>query len=567
MDLQHIKINDLTVSSLNVRKVGADQIDDLLSSIKSLGVIQPLLVRAKGKKFEIIAGQRRYLAVKQLAEQGKVDPVPCIIMEDKDDVKAIEASLAENIARLPMDEVDQFHAFAELSNNGKTVEEIADQFGVTSRMVKQRLALSNLITPILDIYRAEEISLSCLKLLTLATENKQNEWLALYNNEDDYVPNEYQLKGWLFGGDEITEECALFDMKLYDGHMVTDLFGEDSYFSDTKLFWKLQNTAIAKLKENYLSDGWISVILCDLDDSWYEWDYSECDKEKGGSVYIVINSDGIVETHEGYVTRKQMQTISNSENSEQATPAPAKPELTKVMQNYLTLHRHSAVRTELLNNPDIALRLSVAQTIASSYLWDIKADSQKADTTAIEESLATNKAEVKFQEQRQVVRQLLGMEGEADDTIVARKNEWQKDNDFNVIFSKLLTLSNEEVTTILAFVIAETLSSDSDTFEILGNLLNVDMAQSWSPDDTFFNLLKSKDAINAIVQEVGSKQLADSSITNTAKEQKQTIQKLLKDSDCQWQPRYMAFPFQTYFNGEGVSAAEVWNGVKDNYKL
>ena len=83
--------------------------------------------------------------------------------------------------------------------------------------------------------------------------------------------------------------------------------------------------------------------------------------------------------------------ITSSKNSEQATPAPAKPELTKVMQNYLTLHRHSAVRTELLNHPDIALRLSVAQTIASSYLWDIKADSQKADTAAIEESLATNK--------------------------------------------------------------------------------------------------------------------------------------------------------------------------------
>ncbi|NRA88989.1 MAG: ParB/RepB/Spo0J family partition protein, partial [Rhizobiales bacterium] len=542
MDLQHIKINNLTVSSLNVRKVGADQIADLLPSIKSLGVIQPLLVRAKGKKFEVIAGQRRYLAVKQLAEQGKVDPVPCIIMDDKDDVKAIEASLAENIARLPMDEVDQFHAFAELSNNRKTVEEIADQFGVTERMVKQRLALSNLITPILDIYRADEISLSCLKLLTLATEKKQNEWLALYNSEDDYVPNEYQLKGWLFGGKEIAEECVLFDMKLYEGHMVTDLFGEDSYFEDTKLFWNLQNTAIAKLKEDYLSDGWKSVILCDLDDSWYEWDYSECDKEKGDSIYIVINSDGTVETHEGYITRKQMNAISSSENSEQATPAPAKPELTKVMQNYLTLHRHSAVRTELLNHADIALRLSVAQTIASSYLWDIKADSQKADTAAIEESLATNKAEVKFQEQRQIVRQLLEMEGEADETIVARKVDWNKDNDINVIFSKLLTLSNEEVTTILTFVIAETLSSDSDTFEILGNLLNVDMAQSWSPDDTFFNLLKSKDTINAIVQEVGSKQLADSSITNTAKEQKQTIQKLLKDSDCQWQPRYMAFP-------------------------
>ena len=164
-----------------------------------------------------------------------------------------------------------------------------------------------------------------------------------------------------------------------------------------------------------------------------------------------------------------------------------------------------------------------------------------------------------------MVCQLLGTDGEVDDTIVARKVDWNKGNDFNVIFSKLLNLSNEEVTTILTFVIAETLSSDSDSFEILGNLLNVDMAQSWSPNDTFLNLLKSKDVINAIVKEVGSKELADSSITNTAKKQKQTIQKLLKDSDCQWQPRYMAFPFQTYLNGEGVSAVKVWDNIKTNY--
>ena len=75
-----------------------------------------------------------------------------------------------------------------------------EQIGVTNRMVKQRLALSNLITPIIDIYRADEVSSSSLKPITLATEKQQNEWLALYNSEDDYVSSEYQLEGWLFGG-------------------------------------------------------------------------------------------------------------------------------------------------------------------------------------------------------------------------------------------------------------------------------------------------------------------------------------------------------------------------------
>lgn len=91
--------------------------------------------------------------------------------------------------------------------------------------------------------------------------------------------------------------------------------------------------------------------------------------------------------------------------------------------------------------------------------------------------------------------ELLGLKGNTDDTLVARKSDWNKSHDLHAIFAKLIALSDEEVTTIQTFVIAETLPSGSAIVEVLGDMLTIDMAQSWSPDQTFFDLLRDKHAI------------------------------------------------------------------------
>lgn len=107
MPLTHLNLNDLKPSSVNVRKKDSKAIGDLLPSIRSLGILQPLLVRPNCQGYEIVAGQHRYHALTVLAEDGEIEPVPCIVMDDGDDAKAIEASLAENIARLPSGTVNR----------------------------------------------------------------------------------------------------------------------------------------------------------------------------------------------------------------------------------------------------------------------------------------------------------------------------------------------------------------------------------------------------------------------------------------------------------------------------
>ena len=574
MKLQHIKIDDLKTTAINVRKKGGKDIGDLLPSIRSLGLLQPLLVRPNCEGYEIVAGQRRYHALIKIAEESETDTanelVPCIVMAEGDDAKAIEASLAENVARLPMDEIDQYKAFAALIKQGKSASDIASLFGITERLVEQRLAIANLINPILTLYRKDDIRGETLRVLTLASKRQQKAWLVLFKSEDEYAPQGRALKSWLFGGANIPTSNALFDLADYRGALVSDLFGDEKYFADVQKFWPLQNQTIAEAKERYLADGWKDVVLFEVGEYWSSWEYNKTAKKDGGKVYIEITNDGEVTFHEGYLTEKEARRLENVSNGIDAEKPAERCELTKSMQNYLDLHRHSAVRSELLNHEDIALRLAVAQMIAGSDLWTIHADPQKTNTESIQESVATNKAEAKFAKERQAVRELLGWSGDEDATIVSTKNDWQRQNDIHQIFAKLIELDDAAVTRILTFIVAETLANGSAMVEVLGNILSVDMADHWQVDGTFLDLARDKEAINAMLKHIGGKRVADGNISATAKVQKKIITDYLdgnreggkKTNNGNWQPRYMDFPMRAYTNRGGIEAVDNWKAVK-----
>ena len=570
MKLTHIEIDNLKISPLNVRKHGETNGDDLVPSIRALGVLQPLLVRPNCEGFEVIAGQRRFRACQRIAEDGGIDPLPCIVMDDSDDAAAIEASLAENIARLPMDELDQFEAFRDLTRQGRSIEEIAAHFGVTERLVKQRLAIANLYTPILNAYRRQEIDGSTMRILTLATTRQQKTWFRLFKSEEDYAPIGYPLKDWLFGGDRIPTENALFDLESYSGVIITDLFEEQRYFADAALFWEYQSRTIAQMIEDYREDGWSDVILLDVGEQWSSWEHVDTAKEYGGKVYIHTAKDGQVTPYEGQLSRADIKKREKVEHGEEKK-VNERSELTKSMQNYLALHRHAAVRAELLAHQGIALRLAVAQIIAGSGLWQVYAEPQKANTEAIKESLESNLAEDLFAEERETVRGLLRLDDEAVNTsITLQKDDWGGSHDLVAVFAKLLELDDESVTRILTFVVAETLPANAVMVEVLGNLLAVDMADHWKPNQTFFDLLKDKEAINAMVAEVAGSNAAAGNLTATAKVQKGIVQSCLsgerKAKVRNWQPRYMAFPMQSYTERGGIEVMQEWMGVKEHFK-
>ena len=339
-------------------------------------------------------------------------------------------------------------------------------------------------------YRKDEIGADTVRILTLATKRQQKAWLVLYRSDEDYAPEGYRLKLWLFGGAQIPTSNALFDLGEFKGNVVSDLFGDEGYFDNPDLFWEAQNTAIAEATERYQAEGWSDVIVLDVGEYFPAYDYVDTAKDNGGKVYVRIAEDGEVTFYEGQLSRKDIKARNKAKENPDASDTPQKPELTKAMQNYLDLQRHSAVRTELLSHQGVALRLAVAQIIAGSNLWSINADAQKAVNENTAESLTTNKAESVFNEERKAVMAMLELTDGNDETVVPRKDDWQVSRDVHAIFAKLTTLADEDVTRILTFVVAETLPCGSAMVEGLGAKLGVDMSDHWAPDQTFFDLFR-----------------------------------------------------------------------------
>ena len=572
MELQHIEIGKLKLSAVNMRHGRqAPDISDILPSVKARGVLVPLLVRPNGdgQSFEVVAGRRRYFAAKAVAEEaGEIEPLPCAVMELGDDAAALEASLIENLARLDPDEMSQYETFVKLTKAGKTVAEIAETFGITEVMVKRRLALGNLLSKIREAYRCGEIDAETIRYLTLASKAQQKDWLALFEDPENFAPRAWQLKQWLFGGQEISTEVALFPLEDYSGQIVSDLFGEHAYFSDPDLFWTLQNQSIAAKRDELLAEGWSEVEILEPGERFQSWEHETTPKEEGGKVTITVSHRGEVEVHAGYLTQKEARRQRKAREAEVSGETgsevkAARPEITKAMQNYLELHRHAAVRLALLSHSDIARRLMVAHAVAGSALWIVTAEPQKPASEAIGKSLTESKAQAAFETERKEVLKLLDLPQHGYTVTRCNGDDYRTAQ----VFAALLKLSDAEVARILAFVMAETLEAGTAVVEALGNRLTVDMAETWEPDDTFFALLRDKAVINAMVKQVAGKRVADGNVTATGKVQKQIVRDCLTGTNDRrqvedWRPNYMAFPFKPYTKNGGIGVEDAWGKVK-----
>lgn len=135
------------------RKTFGD-IEDLVSSIKEKGVLEPILVRPAGEKFQIIAGERRYRA----SIEAGISQLPCIEI-DVDDRGVLEISLIENLQRLdldPFEEADGLHKLAEKFLY--THEEIAKKLGKARTSITETLSLNNIPIELRDLAREAGIT-------------------------------------------------------------------------------------------------------------------------------------------------------------------------------------------------------------------------------------------------------------------------------------------------------------------------------------------------------------------------------------------------------------------------
>lgn len=560
MKLDFIDLGKLSVSKANMRYAKkAPDVADLLPTVRKRGVIVPVLVRPNGsdETFEIVAGARRFTAAQIVAGErgdGDATALPCAILDAGDDADAIEASLIENTARLDADEVTQWETFTRLVREGRDVGDISVTFGIPELGVRRILALGNLMPRIRKLYRDGEINAATVRHLTLASKSQQRAWLALFDDPDGYCPIGHQLKAWLLGGQEIKVDHALFDIEASGLVVVADLFGEDRFFADADAFWTEQDKAIEARKEDYLDTGWPDVQIVPSGEYFSQWEYRKAPKRKGGRVYIDVRESGEVTFHEGYVTAKEARRIEKGESIDTGPKAP-RPEVTSTMQTYIDLHRHAVARAALTRHPKVALRLMIAHAIVGSPLWTVKVEEQTTRNDEVRESVETCKGEADFDVKRRAVLALLNFSPE-EPTVTGGNGD-----EFGLVgvFFALLTLSDRAVMDVIAIVMGETLAAGSAAVEAVGGEIGVDMARYWQADDAFFDLIRDKEVLTAIVAEVAGDMVAKAN----AKEKGKTLKRIIRDHldgaggrakvDA-WVPKWMAFPPSAYTTRGGVGS-------------
>jgi|GEM_PF-884164 len=172
-----IPVDDLILSKQNIRKNLDDgqedsRIENLAGSIAKLGLRQALEVRqVSDHQYEIVAGQRRYLACKQLG----FDNVECVILEDVDDVDALNISLAENLQRANMHPIDKTNALKTLHDKFKSVSVVAREACLSEATVRKYLNIASLPECIQNQLGAGDGTNSVAMMSRLATTFKGSE--------------------------------------------------------------------------------------------------------------------------------------------------------------------------------------------------------------------------------------------------------------------------------------------------------------------------------------------------------------------------------------------------------
>ena len=229
MEVQNIRIDLISPSPLNPRKTFDEAaLQELASNIEKQGLLQPITVRvAKSEdvtdletgdvttipcSYEIVCGERRFRAVSLLKEKEdkenvakikahrkkseQFQAISCIVREMTDD-EAFDAMITENLQRKDVDPIEEAFAFAQLSERGRSYEDIALKFGKSARFVFDRIKLNSLIPELKERVRNGDIPLSGAMILSKLDEETQKEF---HEEEDeqcttamirDYVSNSF----------------------------------------------------------------------------------------------------------------------------------------------------------------------------------------------------------------------------------------------------------------------------------------------------------------------------------------------------------------------------------------
>jgi len=159
-----LSIGDLYPNKFQPRKIfDEDSLNDLEKSIKERGIIQPIIVRKsdQNSKYEIIAGERRWLA----AQKAGLHEVPVVVTE-ADDLKSLEFAIVENVQRNDLNPLEEAQGYQRLINDFSYDQEKVSKFiGKSRSYITNCLRILTLPSDVLSLIETKKLSTGHAKIL------------------------------------------------------------------------------------------------------------------------------------------------------------------------------------------------------------------------------------------------------------------------------------------------------------------------------------------------------------------------------------------------------------------
>ena len=151
----HVPI-DLIDANLNQprKNFSKDDLEELANSIRETGIIQPIVVRKKGERFEIVAGERRWRS----AQIANIHEIPVVVKELTDE-EVVKIAIIENVQRVDLNPVEEASSFNQLISDYKyTQEKISNALGKSRSYIANSLRLLSLPEKVLSLLREGKLT-------------------------------------------------------------------------------------------------------------------------------------------------------------------------------------------------------------------------------------------------------------------------------------------------------------------------------------------------------------------------------------------------------------------------
>lgn len=521
--IQTIALNKLVPSKANVRRTDSGEgLAELANSIAVHGLRQNLNVKlTEGGKFEVVAGGRRFRALKLLVKQGampKNAEVPCNVLAEEDD--AGEISLVENTMRVAMHPDDQFEAFRQMVDAGKGVEDVAARFGVTPAVVERRLKLARVSPKLRAMFRAGELTLEHMMAFAVSDDHTHQEetWagLAEWNRNPRDIRTVLTREAVALSNSLarfVTEETYV----AAGGAIQRDLFSEqgEGYMPDRGLVLQLAAHKLEAAVQMVQAEGWKWVkaeMERDYSTSYgrlfVEWEEGEDgqrvqrfeaeDKARAGAI-VRIGHEGELDVSRGLIHPDDMKAERRQPEEGEEAPKEVAAIPAAVIRD-LSAHRTAAIRLAMAENPQVALAATV-------HVLALPLIGGREFNSCLEISLRSTKApdHVAVKDDCKAHAALVDHAAYWGERLPSNPSE---------LFGWCLEQSQDVLLSLLAYCTALSVNAIQERFdytthslshaESLAQSLSLDMAEHWTPSVEGFYGRISKAGLLMLAKDAGA---------------------------------------------------------------